>query len=145
MVNRGSASFFMELGEDHIEVAAAAAAPSRKVIVLELPGQLEICHGLLGCLASRERGPRVLEEQSVKLTIVDEVLPLHHRAMTGDDRVHVLDAAHGLLDRLSIGHATAAVVRIDERLSLRGKGVPACITRKLRNTKNASPLVCAGP
>src|SRR6478672_40239 len=66
----------LQLHEDHVEVAAGAAAPARDVVPLELVRQLEVRHGLLGILSRGERRLRMLQEEAVELGVVDEVLPL---------------------------------------------------------------------
>src|SRR2546430_2394529 len=83
---------FSELLVDHVEVAAWTATAAGNVVVLELVRQLQIGHRLLGRLPCLERGAGVFEKQPIELAVVDEILPLHHGAVAGDDAVDILDA-----------------------------------------------------
>ena len=63
----------------------------------------------------------MIEHQPVELAEVGEVLHRHQGpvlGVAGDDRLHVLDRAGRLRDRVRVGDAAAAVGAIDERLTL---------------------------
>src|SRR5262245_12827789 len=99
------------------------ALQSTHVVVLVFFGQLDVCASLVGGLAVLlgllDGGHQLAKE----IAILFEVVPGHHRAVAGDDRIYALDAGRGLRQSLRIFQAAAAVGGVHDRRALPGEHI----------------------